>query len=162
MSHAYARNHLHIIFATKGRRDLIHDTDRLWAYIRGIARNYQIDLEAIGGIANHVHILMALPPKLSLSHAMRALKANSSKWMNENGQHFSWQEGYAAFSVSASNLQQVADYVRNQPEHHPTRTFEEEFLALLKKHGIHADPAQVFAEGAALRAESPFQPASQR
>jgi len=162
MSHAYARNHLHVVFSTKGRRNLIKDPDGLWAYMRGVARNYQIDFEAIGGTANHVHILLALPPKLSLSHAMRAIKANSSKWMNENGHPFAWQEGYAAFSVSASNLQQVAAYVRNQHEHHRHMTFEEEFLALLKKHGIEADPAQVFVEGAALRAGSPFQSASQR
>jgi len=162
MSHAYARNHLHVVFATKRRRNLIGDPDRLWAYMRGIARNYQIDLEAIGGTVNHVHILLALPPKLSLSDAIRAIKANSSKWMNENGHRFAWQEGYAAFSVSASNLAQVAAYVRNQPEHHRHRTFEEEYLALLKKHGIDANPAQVFAEGAALRAHSPSQLQSQR
>jgi putative transposase len=155
MSHAYARNHLHVVFATKGRRNLIRDPDSLWAYMRGIARNYQIDVEAIGGMANHVHILLALPPKLSLSDAMRAIKANSSKWINENGHRFAWQEGYAAFSVSVSNLHQVATYVRNQPEHHKHRTFEEELLALLKKHGFEADPAQVFAEDAALRAQSP-------
>jgi hypothetical protein len=112
--------------------------------MRGIARNYQIDFEAIGGTANHVHILLALPPKLSLSDAMRALKANSSKWMNENGHRFAWQEGYAALSVSASNLQQVAAYVRNQPEHHRNRTFEEELLVLLKKHGIEAHPRAGF------------------
>ena len=162
MSHAYARNHLHVVFATRGRRNLIRDPDGFWAYMRGIARNYQIDFEAIGGTANHVHLLLALPPKLSLSHAMRAIKANSSKWMNENGHRFAWQEGYAAFSVSASNLQQVAAYVRNQPEHHRHMTFEEEFLALLKKHGIEADPAQVFAEGAALRARPFSQLQSQR
>ena len=162
MSHAYARNHLHVVFATKGRRNLITDPDRLWPYMRGIARNYRIDFEAIGGTTNHVHILLALPPKLSLSHAMRAIKANSSKWMNESGQHFAWQEGYAAFSVSASNLQQVATYVRHQPEHHQHMTFEEEFLALLKKHGIEAEPAQVFVEGTALRAHPHFQLQSQR
>ena len=67
-----------------------------------------------------------------------------------------WQEGYAAFSVSASNVAPVAAYVRNQPGHHRHMTFEEEFLALLKKHGIEADPAQVFSEGAALRAHSPY------
>jgi len=154
MSHAFARNHLHVVFATKDRRNLIHDPDKLWAYMRGIARNYQVDFEAIGGTANHVHILLALPPKLSLSHAMRAIKANSSKWMNENGQYFAWQEGYAAFSVSVSNLAPVAEYVRNQPEHHRNRTFEEEFLALLRKHGIDADPVQVFAESVALRAHA--------
>ncbi len=146
MSHAYARNHLHIIFGTKGRRASIKPPvqENLWAYIRGIARNYNMDLEAIGGTDNHVHLLIALPPKLSLSHALRAIKANSSKWMNENGHVFAWQEGYAAFSVSASLVGTVAEYIRNQPEHHKKRTFEQEFLALLKKHGIVADPAQVF------------------
>ncbi len=146
MSHAYARNHLHIIFGTKGRRSSIKPAiqENLWAYIRGIARNYQMDLETIGGTDNHVHLLLVLPPKLSLSHALRAIKANSSKWMNENGHLFAWQEGYAAFSVSASLVEAVAEYIRNQPEHHKKRTFEEEFMALLKKHGIAADPAQVF------------------
>lgn len=146
MSHAYARNHLHIIFGTKDRRPTIKPPvqEKLWAYIRGIARNYQMDLEAIGGTENHVHLLLALPPKLSLSHALRAIKANSSKWMNENGHPFAWQEGYAAFSVSESLREAVAEYIRNQPEHHKRRSFEQEFLALLKKHGIAADPAQVF------------------
>ena len=146
MSHAYARNHLHVIFGTKGRRSSIKPTvqENLWAYIRGIARNYNMDLEAIGGTDNHVHLLLVLPPKLSLSHALRAIKANSSKWMNESGHLFAWQEGYAAFSVSASLVEAVTEYIHNQPEHHKKRTFEQEFLALLKKHGIVADPAQVF------------------
>ena len=100
MSHAYARNHLHVIFGTKGRRASIQPAvqENLWAYIRGIARNYKIDLEAIGGTENHVHLLLVLPPKLSLADAIRAIKANSSKWMNENGHLFAWQEGYAAFT----------------------------------------------------------------
>ena len=146
MSHAYARNHLHIIFGTKGRRASIKPQvqEHLWAYIHGIARNYKMDLEAIGGTDNHVHLLLVLPPKLSLSHALRAIKANSSKWMNESGHLFAWQEGYAAFSVSASLMEAVSEYIRNQKEHHKKRTFEQEFLALLKKHGIVADPAQVF------------------
>jgi REP element-mobilizing transposase RayT len=147
MSHAYARNHLNVVFSTKARRPTIVPAVRenLWAYIRGIARNYQMDLEAIGGTENHVHLLFVLPPKLSLAHAIRAIKANSSKWMNEKGHRFSWQEGYAAFSVSVSQLETVSEYVRNQEKHHRTRSFEEEFLALLRKHGLPADPAKVFA-----------------
>ena len=146
MSHAYARNHLHIIFGTRGRRASIKPAvqENLWAYTRGIARNYKMDLEAIGGTENHVHLLIVLPPKLSLSAAIRAIKANSSKWMNENGHLFAWQEGYAAFSVSASLVGTVSEYIRKQPEHHKKMSFEQEFLALLKKHGIAADPAQVF------------------
>ena len=144
MSHAYARNHLHVVFATKGRRNLITDPDRLWPYMRGIARNYRIDFEAIGGTANHVHILLALPPKLSLSHAMRAIKANSSKWTNESGQHFAWQEGYAAFSVSASNVEAVRHYIEHQAEHHARHSFEDEFVSLLRKSGVAYDPQFVF------------------
>ncbi len=147
MSHTYSRNHLHVVFGTKGRRQFIKGPvrEQLLAYIRGIARNYQIDLEAIGGTENHVHLLIGLPPKLSLAHAVAALKANSSKWMNENGHHFAWQEGYAAFSVSTSNLHRVAEYVRHQSEHHKQRSFEDEFVALLKKHGIDLTTNRLFA-----------------
>ena len=147
MSHVYARNHQHIVFSTKGRRATIKPPiqETLWAYLRGIARNYKIDLEAIGGTEDHVHLLLVLPPRLSLADAVRALKANSSKWMNENGHWFAWQEGYAAFSVSASNLEATAEYVRNQPQHHKNRGFEQELMALLRKHGIEAAPDEVFA-----------------
>ena len=138
MSHAYVRNHLHLTWGTRGRRKNLPppQQEKLWAYIRGICRNYAMDLEAIGGIEDHVHLLIALPAKLSLAHAVAAIKANSSKWMNENGHFFAWQEGYAAFSVSTSNLKAVADYIRNQPQHHKKRSFQEEFDALLQKHGV--------------------------
>jgi REP element-mobilizing transposase RayT len=83
---------------------------------------------------------MALPPKLSLAHALRTLKANSSKWMNESGHRFSWQDGYAAFSVSTSNIPAVREYIQNQAEHHKKRDFRQELVALLKKNGIDFDP----------------------
>jgi REP element-mobilizing transposase RayT len=116
MSHAYARNYIHVVFSTRQRQKAIPAElqPNLWAYLRGIAKNYQIDLLAIGGVDDHVHLLLALPPKLSLADALRALKANSSKWMNESGQHFSWQDGYGAFSVSTSNLESVRGYIQNQ------------------------------------------------
>ncbi len=138
MSHAYVRNHLHVVFSTRDRRHVIRPPVRetLWAYMRDICRNYGLDLEAIGGTEDHVHLLIALPPKLSLADAVRVVKANSSKWMSENGHWFSWQEGYAAFSVSASNLAAVCEYIRTQEEHHQGRTFEKELEALLLKHGI--------------------------
>jgi REP element-mobilizing transposase RayT len=143
MSHAYARNHLHLVWGTHGRRRSIPPPvqENLWAYIRGIAREYNMDLEAIGGTEDHVHLLLVLPPKLSLAHAIAALKANSSKWMNESGHYFAWQEGYAAFSVSTSNVPAVAEYIRNQQEHHKKRSFEEEFRTLLEKHGIEPRPS---------------------
>ena len=147
MSHVYARNHIHVVFSTKGRRGTLKRPmqDRLWAYMRGIARNYNIDVEGIGGTEDHVHLLIVLPPKLSLADAVRVLKANSSKWMNETGHWFAWQEGYAAFSVSSSNVNVAAEYVRNQAEHHRRRSFEEEFMALLRKHGIDLPAAEVLS-----------------
>jgi putative transposase len=146
MSHAYARNYLHIVFSTSGRRKLLRAElqPRLWGYMRGIAKNYEMDLLAIGGIEDHVHLLVALPPKLSLSDAIRAFKANSSKWMKESGRRFSWQAGYGAFSVSTLQLGAVREYIRNQAIHHRRRGFEEEFTALLKKHGIAFDREYVF------------------
>ena len=99
---------------------------------------------AVGGITNHVHILLRLPPGLALVRAITLLKSNSSKWMNDHGKRFAWQEGYGAFSVSASNLPQVMLYVQNQEAHHRKVSFEEEYMALLRKHGVEFDPKYVF------------------
>lgn len=145
MSHAYARNYVHVIFSTRERHQklLAPIQPNLWAYIQGIARNYGIQLLAIGGTEDHVHLVMALPPKLSLAHAIGVIKADSSKWMNETGHLFAWQDGYGAFSVSASNLSAVVKYVEHQAEHHAGRDFAAEFRAFLDKHGIDYDPAYV-------------------
>jgi REP element-mobilizing transposase RayT len=99
---------------------------------------------AVGGIEDHAHLLFHLPPVLTLSKAIGLIKANSSKWMNEHERGFSWQEGYAAFSVSASNLDAVARYIRNQKQHHAKISFEDELLILLRKHEIEFDPKYVF------------------
>ena len=95
---------------------------------------------AVGGTEDHIHLLLHLPPKLALAKAVLLLKANSSKWMGEAGREFSWQEGYGAFSVSASNLDSVIGYIQNQEKHHRKFTFEEEFRAILRRHGIEHDP----------------------
>ena len=141
MAHTYASNFVHCVFSTKGRARLI-PRDRqqnLWAYLSGIAQRHQFETVAIGGIANHVHILVVLPPSKSLADAIRELKANSSRWMNETTRGFAWQEGYGAFSVSPSQVPVVKEYIRQQAEHHRKRSFEDEFLALLKKCGIEYD-----------------------
>ncbi len=96
-----------------------------------------------GGTTNHLHILLVLPSDMPLSKAVQILKANSSRWLGEHGIDFAWQEGYAAFSVSASQVSAVREYIRNQAAHHQRRNFEEEFLALLKKSGIAYDPKHV-------------------
>jgi REP element-mobilizing transposase RayT len=146
MSHAYARNYVHITFAVKGRRRVIKPPiqQHLWLLIADIARSYGVDVRAVNGGEDHVHLLINLPPKVALATVVRAVKQGSSTWMNENGHLFHWQVGYAAFSVSVSNLPAVDEYVRNQAEHHKKRSFEQEFAALLAKHGIEFTPGKTF------------------
>jgi putative transposase len=138
MAHSYSGNYVHIIFSTKDRRNTIpaYLQDKLWAYLSGICKNLKITLLAVGGISNHVHLLISLPATARLCDAVKELKANSSGWLGEHGIQFEWQKGYGAFSVSPSNLDIVQSYVRNQDEHHKKRSFEDEFLALLKKSRI--------------------------
>ena len=146
MSHSYSNNVVHCVFSTRNRIDLIPEQKQelLYAYLYGIAKNLRIEMLAAGGTRNHVHILVALPAAKSLSDSVRDLKANSSGWMKENGDDFGWQEGFGAFSVSASQIPVVKTYIRNQLEHHRKRSFEDEFLALLKKSGIPYDAKYVF------------------
>ena len=99
----------------------------------------------VGGIANHVHVLLSLPAVLPLSKAMQLIKGASSHWMNENHtRDFAWQEGYGAFTVGISQKDQTISYIRRQPEHHKKRSFEEEFVTFLKKHGVEYDPQHVW------------------
>jgi REP element-mobilizing transposase RayT len=134
------------VFSTKDRANIIpaDSQESLYAYILGIGKNLGLEILALGGTENHLHILMALPAKQYLSYAIRDLKANSSRWMGENGPQFSWQEGFGAFSVSTSQAPSVKSYIRHQAEHHKKRNFEEEFVLLLKKSGIDYDPRYVF------------------
>ena len=146
MSHAYARNYLHVIFATNERRKTIRGECRqqLWAYMRSIGDEYGVSTLEVGGTEDHVHLVVAMPPKISLATWVGAVKRKSSTWMNENGHLFVWQQGYGAFSVSSSNLDRVCKYVREQEHHHRKLRFEDEFLALLKKHGVESTPERVF------------------
>jgi putative transposase len=146
MAHTFSKNYIHVIFSTEERRKTISSElqPRLWAYIAGTSKKNGIVAVAVGGTENHVHILLDLPPKVALAKAINLLKANSSRWMGERVGEFRWQEGYGAFSVSASNRDQVIRYIRNQEAHHRRTSFEEEFRALLKKHGIEFDARFVF------------------
>ena len=118
---------------------------KLWAYIAGIANNLKIKPLAVGGTANHMHVLIGLPATMPIAEAVQKLKANSSRWMSERGVDFEWQGGYGAFSVSPSLVSTVQTYIRNQEEHHKKRSFEEEFRLLLQKSGIAYDEESLFA-----------------
>jgi putative transposase len=146
MSHSFSKNHVHVVFSTKDRRRTISESmqPEMWAYLSGVCRNEKMVSVAVGGIADHVHLLFHLPPTVSLAKAISVLKANSSRWMNERGIKFAWQEGYGAFSVSASNLTAVSRYIRDQKKHHRKFSFEDEFLTLLRKHKVDFDPESVF------------------
>ena len=142
MSHTYAQNTLHVVFSTKERRRTISPElqSLLHAYVAGICKKCGMIVHAVNGMEDHIHLLIQLPPTLSLSDGVLAIKSNSSRWAHDRGQEFAWQEGYAAFSVSASNMPAVIRYIRNQKAHHKKMTFDAEFLALLKKHRIEFDP----------------------
>jgi putative transposase len=147
MSHTHSANFVHCVFATKERRALIPAElqERLNAYLTGIADNLGFKILAAGGTSNHIHLLIGLPPALTLAEVVQKLKANSSRWRGANTVQFEWQKGYGAFSVSPSLLPTVQAYICNQSEHHRKRSFEEEFLALLNKSGVDYDAERLFA-----------------
>jgi putative transposase len=109
----------------------------------GIAHNQGFEAMSIGGVCDHVHALIALPPTMPLAKAVQFLKGSSSKWINETKGEFAWQEGYGAFSVSASQTADVVRYIQNQRIHHEKKSYEEEFVEFLKKYGVSYEPAHV-------------------
>jgi REP element-mobilizing transposase RayT len=130
------------VFSTKERRPLIHVDirERVHAYLGGVIRGIGGTPLEVGGIADHVHLLIGLKPTHVLADVLRVLKGDSSKWIHsELGIDFAWQEGYGAFTVSKSSLLNVREYVRKQEEHHRKRTFQEEYLELLEKMEIEYD-----------------------
>lgn len=146
MSHTYAQNVMHVVFSTKERQRLIDKKfqPRMWSYVGGICKGEGIFVHAIGGMEDHIHLLIQIPPALSVAKAVMTIKANSSKWASELGREFAWQQGYGAFGVSWSNIPKVVRYIENQEKHHKRRSFEQEFIAFLKKHGFEYDPRYVF------------------
>ena len=148
MSHTYSCNRVHVVFSTKDRCKRIpaERQARLWGYMAGIAHHHGFEAIRIGGTEDHVHALLVLPPTVPLAKAVQILKGCSSKHLNETakfGEKFAWQEGYGAFSVSASQTPIVARYIESHAAHHAKCTFEEEFLAFLRKHGLEYDPKYV-------------------
>ncbi|MDT4897183.1 MAG: REP-associated tyrosine transposase [Acidobacteriota bacterium] len=149
MAHTFTNLLAHIIFSTKDRAPFI-DMElkpELHAYLGGMVREIKGKAYSINGTADHVHLLISLPPTLALSDAMKVVKANSSRWVSDKWgerKNFGWQIGYGAFSVSKSNVPGVAKYIENQEEHHRKITFKEEFLEFLRKHGIEYDERYIW------------------
>ena len=148
MGHTYTALHYHIVFGTKDRVPSITPDiqKRLSDYIGGIVRAESGVLIAMGGMPDHVHLLASFHSTTCVADMTRRIKANSSKWLHENPRGmrgFAWQAGYAAFTVSRSSLEDVEAYIQNQPAHHASLSFEEEFVALLKRHGIRYDERYV-------------------
>ncbi len=144
MPQSFVSLHVHIVFSTKKRQPSITDDlqTRLYEYLGGIVRADGGRLLAAGGMPDHVHLLVSSSKQVALADAVRTIKSNTSKWIHETfptQRDFAWQGGYAAFSVSFSNLDAVKRYIANQAEHHRQRTFREEFVALLRRHEIEFD-----------------------
>jgi REP-associated tyrosine transposase len=144
MAHSYTHVAIHAIFATKNRQPWLTNGLRpqVFAYMAGIIKRLGAKSIILGGHSDHVHLLFILPAPLPLADLMEKLKANSSKWIHQqrpNLRGFGWQTGYAAFSVSQSNLEQVRTYIAMQDEHHRKKTYRDELAALLRKQGIDPD-----------------------
>jgi len=135
--------HYHLVFSTKERVPSIRDDirDRVHAYLGGVIRGAGGVALEVGGTADHVHLLCGLKPTHALADVLRTLKGDSSKWIHDElrMKKFAWQEGYGAFTVSRSNVEAVRHYVREQEEHHRTRSFQEEYREFLQKHEIEFD-----------------------
>jgi REP element-mobilizing transposase RayT len=150
MPNTYTNLLFHIVFGTKHRKPLIGLAweDDLHAYIGGIVRRIKGVLLSADGMPDHVHLLTRLPPAIAVSDAVRFAKANSSKWASERDdvRYFEWQVGYAAFSVGASDVDRVRQYIEAQKEHHRSKSFHEEYLDLLRAHNVEFDLRYVFDE----------------
>ena len=142
--HSFISCLIHSVWTTKNHAPLLDSNlrGRLWPYLAGIARANKMKALAVGGVADHVHILISLPSTLCVAEAIRRLKGNSSKWIHEtfpSQTGFGWQDGYGAFSIGVSGIEATKRYICNQVEHHRKRTFLEEFQAMLRKHGLKYD-----------------------
>jgi putative transposase len=145
MAHTFSTLYTHVVFGTKSREPSIGHPDELHAYLGGIVRGLGGIGVKVGGIVDHVHLLVRFKPTVAVADAVQQIKGSSSKWMNEHvPSRFRWQKGYSAFSVSPSAVDSVIRYIANQAGHHRHVTFAEEYLGFLKECGIEYDERYVF------------------
>jgi len=147
MAHSRTVIYVHCVWSTHRRRNLVPQKllSELWSYFVGIGRNKRIPVLAAGGMPNHVHLAISLPPTKAVAEVISTFKANSSRWLKQRGvRGFEWPTGYGAFSFGMAQLDQVRRYIDHQEEHHKKSTYEEEFLDMLRRAGIEFDPNDVF------------------
>ena len=151
MANSFNRVYIHYVFSTKNRKPLIKPKyqKQLFGYLGGIARNNGFTLLQAGGVEDHIHLLISLPATITVSNAVKLLKGNSSRWMNEKffnkrREKFQWQEGYGAFGIGQSSLDKTIQYIEDQEKHHKKMTFREEYIALLKIYQMEYDSRYVF------------------
>lgn len=144
MANSYTSLHIHVVFSTKNREKILDQKIRneLWPYMGGIARENRMIPLAVGGVEDHSHLLLCIPPALSVSKGVQIIKTGSSRWLHENfriHRYFAWQVGYGAFSVSPRRIDQTVQYINNQEVHHKGRSFQEEYLRFLQESRIEYD-----------------------
>ena len=151
MANTYTQLFVHVVFAVKGRSNLISALwkEKLHQYITGIITNKNQKLMIINGMPDHLHILIGFKPDCKLSDLVRDIKANSSKWVNENKLapgKFEWQTGFGAFTVAQSQIQTVTGYILKQDEHHRKKTLREEYIEFLNAYQIEFRPEYIFED----------------
>jgi len=149
MANTYTQIYIHIVFAVRGRENLIRREwkEELYKYIAGIVRNEKQKLIAINGVPDHIHMLVGMKPDVALSDLVRDIKANSSRFVNEKGWlkgKFNWQEGFGAFSHSHSELGRIVRYIQEQKEHHLKKTFTDEYVNMLRDFHVELDRKYIF------------------
>lgn len=149
MSHSLNKIYIHTTFSTKGRVHLLNEqiSTELYSYIGGICNALECYPVKIGGTSNHIHCLNLLSKKITLIKFIEEIKKSSSKWIktkDDKLRNFYWQYGYGSFSVNPSEIDIVVDYIDNQREHHKKHTFEEEFLAFLRKYNVEFEEKYIW------------------
>jgi putative transposase len=141
MADSYSSLYYHIVFSTKHREPWIRQDieQQVWSFLGGIADRYGMTPLRIGGLEDHLHVVVAIPPTLTVSRAVQMIKGGSSRWIRTTFPDldaFGWQDGYGAFTVSKSQLPATITYVEQQRERHQTWSFQQEYRTLLERHGI--------------------------
>jgi putative transposase len=149
MANSFLSFQIHLVFSTKNRERWLNQTieDTVWSYSAGIIRTHSGKAIQIGGVEDHIHILLSMPATIALSDFVKRIKGESSKWISAQWPHmreFRWQDGYGAFTIGQSQIADTIAYIRNQRQHHQHKTFEQEYRSFLHVHNIECEEKYIF------------------